>query len=668
MTDFARLVLDADTRGLKQGERDLQGVGDQAKRTAKDVDGAASGMTSAFKKVGVALVAAGIGEVLYDFGKQSVQAAIDAQEMDSAFEVVFGNMAENVRAWAEETGNALGRSTQELQRGALAFQELFGKALAPSQAAELSKQFAVLTQDLASFKNLSNEVAQQKLFSGLVGESEPLRAVGVFLDEAALKARAAAMGMGDFSKELTAQEKIVVRAAEIQAQLAMANGDVERTGGSTANQIKTMNAAVEELQVAVGQKLLPQLTPLITVTAELVTMMANAAQAINVSGESTRNFVTGLRVLAEYASRAASAFGRFTGAIGVTGEYIYALYQRTKSLLNPLSGVISLIERVGAARTRQNNVESLLGPNADFSTNFIAGELAAFKGLTTAANDLVPPMAAVGVAASGTGKQLRGAGSDAKKASDDFQQLYDRLFPFQAAMRQLEADEKLIMGNKELTEARKEEMLAALEQERFRSRTRGLGDAPISRGLLGTGPIVDAKKELDATLKGLAAQAKTQTVTVADSFAQMSERIVGSLQGLTNSIRSGDFLGILGGVLNVFTQLGSAGVFGKSIQTNLNKPVAGARAMGGQVNAGRTYLVGERGPELFTPQGHGRIVSNDNMRSGMTFNIDARGATDPAAIRQQVQQGILEAAPSIVAAAEQRTISTLRRPRLAGVM
>ncbi|MFN9716880.1 MAG: hypothetical protein ACK54U_02890, partial [Sphingomonadales bacterium] len=136
MTDFARLVLDADTRGLKQGERELDRVGKQAKRTADDVDGAAVGMSSAFKKVGVALVAAGIGNVIFDFGKKSAQAAIDAEEMGSAFNVVFGNMAGDVRKWAEETGNALGRSTQEIMRGTLAFQELFGKALDPAQAAD----------------------------------------------------------------------------------------------------------------------------------------------------------------------------------------------------------------------------------------------------------------------------------------------------------------------------------------------------------------------------------------------------------------------------------------------------------------------------------------------------------------------------------------------------
>jgi hypothetical protein len=81
-------------------------------------------------------------------------------------------------------------------------------------------------------------------------------------------------------------------------------------------------------------------------------------------------------------------------------------------------------------------------------------------------------------------------------------------------------------------------------------------------------------------------------------------------------------------------------------------------------------MVGERGPELFVPTSSGKIIPNHQMSAGggMTINVDARGSTDPEAVKRQVQQGILEAAPSIVAAAEQRTISTLRRPRLAGVM
>lgn len=101
--------------------------------------------------------------------------------------------------------------------------------------------------------------------------------------------------------------------------------------------------------------------------------------------------------------------------------------------------------------------------------------------------------------------------------------------------------------------------------------------------------------------------------------------------------------------------------------------VTRGRAVGGYVAAQTPYMVGEKGPELFVPGGSGTIIPNKNMgmsggSSGVTVNVDARGSADPAAVRAQVQQGILEAAPAIIAAAQSRTVSGLRRPRLGGVM
>lgn len=119
----------------------------------------------------------------------------------------------------------------------------------------------------------------------------------------------------------------------------------------------------------------------------------------------------------------------------------------------------------------------------------------------------------------------------------------------------------------------------------------------------------------------------------------------------------------LGGASNVPT----TGGFGSSVN------LAGARAYGGSVGSNQPYMVGERGPELFVPGGNGTIIPNSNMRGGgggspISISVDARGSNDPAAVRAQVQQGILEAAPAIIAAAESRTIAGLRRPRLGGVM
>lgn len=112
----------------------------------------------------------------------------------------------------------------------------------------------------------------------------------------------------------------------------------------------------------------------------------------------------------------------------------------------------------------------------------------------------------------------------------------------------------------------------------------------------------------------------------------------------------------------------ATGGFGSSVN------LAGVRAYGGSVDSNKPYMVGERGPELFVPSGNGTIIPNGNMRGGngggnnINVSVDARGSNDPAAVRAQVQQGILEAAPAIIAAAESRTIAGLRRPRLGGAM
>jgi hypothetical protein len=67
-------------------------------------------------------------------------------------------------------------------------------------------------------------------------------------------------------------------------------------------------------------------------------------------------------------------------------------------------------------------------------------------------------------------------------------------------------------------------------------------------------------------------------------------------------------------------------------------------------------IVGEKGPELFIPPSAGAIVPNSKLKNfgsgGDThYNIDARGATDPAQTAAMVRQGIMEAAPHIAAAA-----------------
>jgi len=63
-------------------------------------------------------------------------------------------------------------------------------------------------------------------------------------------------------------------------------------------------------------------------------------------------------------------------------------------------------------------------------------------------------------------------------------------------------------------------------------------------------------------------------------------------------------------------------------------PFMGARADGGHVVAGGAYLVGERGPEIFTPASTGHVGTG----APITVNISLQGSPDPARLRRTETQ------------------------------
>ena len=85
----------------------------------------------------------------------------------------------------------------------------------------------------------------------------------------------------------------------------------------------------------------------------------------------------------------------------------------------------------------------------------------------------------------------------------------------------------------------------------------------------------------------------------------------------------------------------------------------GKRAMGGPVSAGLSYMVGERGPELFTPKHGGNIVPNNALGGGSTsvvVNVDASGSNVQGDQAQAKQLGV------VVSAAVQAELVKQQRP------
>lgn len=227
-----------------------------------------SGIAKAAGKAGAAASLA-VTTPLVAFGRNAFIAAMDAEELRSAFNVTFGKNGAMMEAWAARTGAAVGRTNVELMQAANTFGIFFNQA-DPAKSAGMSQQFAMLAQDLASFYNTDPGTALDKLRSGLTGESEPLRDFGVFMTEAAVKAQALKMGLKPIKGELTEQQKIMARAGLIMAQTTAAQGDLARTSGSTANQLRASQAAWQNMSLIVGTQLIPALTPLIQTFTQII--------------------------------------------------------------------------------------------------------------------------------------------------------------------------------------------------------------------------------------------------------------------------------------------------------------------------------------------------------------------------------------------------------------
>lgn len=263
-----------------------------------------AGMAAA---AGGALAAMGLGR----FVMRSIQASSDLAESMSKVEVVFGDNAAAIQAWADTSATAFGQSKQQALEAAGTFGNLFtSMKIGGGQSAEMSTKLVELAGDLASFNNIDPTEALDALRSGLVGETEPMRRLGVNMNEATLKAKALELGLGDGVAVLTPAQKAQAAYALILEQTTNAQGDFARTSGGLANKQRIATAQFEDASAALGDTLRPILTEVMTVVSDLLakfTDLPGPVQAI----------IIGVLALAAAAAILAPAIMAVGGAIGI---------------------------------------------------------------------------------------------------------------------------------------------------------------------------------------------------------------------------------------------------------------------------------------------------------------------------------------------------------------
>ncbi len=191
-------------------------------------------------------------------GYQATRLAMAAVESENLFTVSMGRMADKARAWSNETAKALKMNSYELRQMVGTFNVMLGSMGAGEQAAyDMSTALAKLAYDMASFYNLDVADAFQKLQSGISGEVEPLKRLGILVNENTVKEYAYAHGIARRGEELTNSQKVMARYGVIMEQTSKAQGDMARTLDSPANKLRAMKARLEEAAIAFGTLLLP---------------------------------------------------------------------------------------------------------------------------------------------------------------------------------------------------------------------------------------------------------------------------------------------------------------------------------------------------------------------------------------------------------------------------
>lgn len=225
--------------------------------------------SNSFKTIG-GKIAKVMGEAfavkkMVDFGKKSVMLASNLQEVQNIVDTAFGKDAPRIDKWAKDAAEAFGLSELQAKKfsgtmGAM----LRSSGLTGEKVYELSTNMTGLAADFASFYNIDHETAFMKIRSGISGETEPLKELGINMSVANLQAYALAKGIEKPYAKMSQSEQTLLRYNYLMSVSSDAQGDFARTSDSFANQLRILKMKLESAGGALGEKLLPPLTKLLT--------------------------------------------------------------------------------------------------------------------------------------------------------------------------------------------------------------------------------------------------------------------------------------------------------------------------------------------------------------------------------------------------------------------
>lgn len=261
---------------------DFSGIQKEMQKTQKQIGAFQSSLNSSMGAISKAFKI-GLGYIsvkaITGFVKATTEIASDLTEVQNVVDVTFGSMAKDINEFSKTALEQFGLSELSAKKytstmGAM----LKSSGITGEAVKDMSIEMAKLSADMASFYNLPIEEAFSKIRSGISGETEPLKQLGINMRVANLEAYAMSQGIKKSWKEMTQAEQTMIRYKYLLSVTGDAQGDFARNSHTWANQTKILAEQWNSLKGTIGQGFINMLMPVIKGFNALIKKIQVAAE------------------------------------------------------------------------------------------------------------------------------------------------------------------------------------------------------------------------------------------------------------------------------------------------------------------------------------------------------------------------------------------------------
>jgi len=598
------------------------------------------------------------------------------------FDVVFGDMADETRAWVDEFREGVPLSRREIVQSAAAMQDLLvPMGVAREEATGMTKDWMNLAAALSAFNDVPVDRALEAIRSGIAGQSRPLREFGIDVRETALQQRALEMGLIAAGEQMNDQVRQQALLAQAYANSKDAVDGYEDQLGTTLMVQQEMNATWKDTLATIGQDLQPMYTSLMGSVTDLL-------RSFNELDDSQRQNIIRMGLIVSAAGPMIVVLGQvliWTRRVTVAMRSLNAAM-----LLNPWVAAAAAVAALTTVVIRSNNrlarqrdlIKEVLSMDPTGSRDELDRNQEAISAVIGQMEKLRRQHEAMGVEGTEAAqKQLKPLQEQLDKLIEQRQEIGSLIVE---QRKQADAADESGKANADAVD----EITRAVESYKRAVRevrpVDEIIDAPI-RGLEQAFEDIDitppemnmekffsmdtiagvreAYQELERQMTHATEQEERERISIQQQALQerldhmrnhneqLEEDIAASTIFLENlAMRFTDSFGQ--GMANVVVQgekledvLKNIGklLLSSAIQTGIRMLLMGAtggtggiasgllgglfgggRAMGGNVDTNRAFMVGERGPEMFVPSSQGKIIPNHQLqgkRSVVDFNV-----------------------------------------------